>query len=106
MHKTQHLGRDKCVVLGPRAMAVLQPFLDRDPLAFCFSPAEAVAWQRARRAKRPTADRAPAVPLGELVNPMYTRHSYLLAVRRACRRAKVPRWIPRQLRHTRATQIR
>ncbi len=106
VHKTQHLGRDKCVVLGPRAMAVLQPFLDRDPLAYCFSPAESVAWQRARRAKRPTAARAPTIPLGELVNPMYTRHSYLLAVRRACRRAKVPAWTPRQLRHTRATQIR
>jgi integrase len=106
VHKTQHRGRDRRVVLGPRAMAVLQPYLARDPQAYCFAPAEAVAWQRARRARRPRADRAAAAPPAERVNPMYTRHSYRVAVLRACRRAKVPAWTPNQLRHTRATQIR
>jgi hypothetical protein len=36
----------------------------------------------------------------------YTRHSYRVAVQRACRRAGLPPWSPRQLRHTRATLIR
>jgi integrase len=36
----------------------------------------------------------------------YTRHSYRVAVQRACRRAGIPVWSPRQLRHTRATLIR
>ena len=36
----------------------------------------------------------------------YTRHSYRTAVQRACRRAGIPVWSPRQLRHTRATLIR
>ena len=106
VHKTEHLDRARCVVLGPRAMAVLRPFLDRNPQAYCFSPAEAVEWQRARSRKRPPKPGRVGVPVRDLVNPRYTRHSYRLAVRRACRRAGVPVWTPRQLRHTRATQIR
>ncbi len=31
VHKTEHLDREKCVVLGPRAMAVLAPFLTATP---------------------------------------------------------------------------
>lgn len=106
VHKTEHLDREKCIVLGPRAMAVLRPYLDRDPQTYCFNPAEAVAWQRSRSRKRPVTAAGCGVPIEELVNPRYTRHSYRLAVQRACRRAKVPVWSPRQLRHTRATQIR
>lgn len=102
VHKTQHLGRSKCVVLGPRAVAVLEPFLDRDPGEYCFRPAEVVEWQRGRARKSPGSQK----PAGAGLNPRYTRHSYRIAVQRACRRAGVPVWSPGQLRHTRATQIR
>ena len=102
-HKTEHHGRDKVIVLGPQAQAVLRPWLDRDPAAYCFRPAESAAWSRARRRKsagpKTTAESA-------RLNPKYNRYSYRLAVSRACRRAGVPAWSPRQLRHTRATQIR
>ena len=40
------------------------------------------------------------------MNPRYNRHSYRVAVQRACRRAGVAVWSPQRLRHTRATQIR
>ena len=106
VHKTEHLGREKCVVLGPKAVEVVRPFLDRDPAAYCFRPAEAVAWQRARTRRRPAKPESVGVPIGELVNELYTRHSYRVAVQRGCRRAGVPAWTPRRLRHTRATQIR
>ena len=36
----------------------------------------------------------------------HTRHSYREAVKRACGRAGIPAWSPRQRRHTRATLIR
>jgi integrase len=36
----------------------------------------------------------------------YSRRSYRQAIVRACRRAGVPAWTPRQLRHTAATRIR
>ena len=106
IHKTEHHDREKCIVLGPKAMTVLLPFLGRDPQAFCFSPAESVAWRHARRPKR--LNRVSAEPLAPAayVNQKYTRHSYRVAVQRACKRANVPIWSPGQLRHTRATQIR
>jgi hypothetical protein len=38
-------------------MVVLRPYLDRAPEAYCFSPAESVAWNRARQRKRPAGGR-------------------------------------------------
>ncbi|CAN5615558.1 tyrosine-type recombinase/integrase [soil metagenome] len=105
-HKTEHLDREKCIVLGPKAMEVLQPFLDREVTAYCFNPAESVAWRHARCRKHPENVNPDAKAPQEYVNPAYTRHSYRVAVQRACRRAKVPVWSPRQLRHTRASEIR
>jgi integrase len=108
VHKTEQLDREKCIVLGPMAMAVLRPFLDRDPEAYCFSPAESVIWQHERSRKRLVKPGTVTVKPEEYVDEQYTRHSYRLAVQRACRRAKVPVWSPRQLRHTHthASQIR
>ena len=58
-HKTEHHGRDRVIVLGPRAQEVLRPWLDRDPGLHCFRPAEAVAARNARsRANRRNPDQA------------------------------------------------
>ncbi|OWK37378.1 site-specific integrase [Fimbriiglobus ruber] len=103
VHKTEHFDRDKVIVLGPQAQEVLRPWLDRDPESYCFVPAESVLWMRERR-RKPGNRKAPKLPTG--LNPRYTRHSYRLAVQRACEKAGVPVWSPNQLRHTRATQIR
>ncbi len=40
-HKTEHHGHERVIFLGPKAQVVVEPFLDREPDAFCFSPAEA-----------------------------------------------------------------
>ena len=104
VHKTEHHGRDKLILLGPQAQEVLKPWLDRSPTDYCFTPAESVAWMKAKRRKRPGPIRQQEPPAG--LNPKYTRHSYRTAIQRACVRAKVPVWAPNQLRHTRATQIR
>ena len=40
-HKTAHRGHTREIYIGPKAQAVLRPFLLRSPEAFCFSPAEA-----------------------------------------------------------------
>ena len=47
-HKTQHLGRDRVVFVGPQAQAVLCPYLLRGTRQYCFSPAES---ERRRRQK-------------------------------------------------------
>jgi integrase len=111
-HKTEHHGIARVVILGPRAQAVLAPFLLRDPGAYCFSPREAMAEfrerqrqdrktpvqpsQQDRRKRRPT--RQPGV--------CYSVDTYGNAVERACHKAGLPPFHPNQLRHTKATEIR
>ncbi|MCD4824646.1 MAG: tyrosine-type recombinase/integrase, partial [Phycisphaerae bacterium] len=54
-HKTAHHGYQRNIYIGPRAQAILQPFLLRDPQAYCFSPAESQAeWRKKRHAARKT----------------------------------------------------
>lgn len=114
-HKTAHHGKARVIFFGPRAQAVLAPFLDDRPAeSHCFSPREA---ERERLAalheKRitpigygnsPGTNRKakPAREPGEA----YTTESYGRAIRRACQKAKVEAWSPNQLRHTRATDLR
>jgi integrase len=109
-HKTAHLDRGKVIVLGPKAQDVLRPWMDRDLESCCFVPAETSAWNYCRlRRREPATKRAEngeAKVLKLSPGQRYTRHSYRTAVQRACKRAGIPVWSPRQLRHTRATLIR
>ena len=72
--------------------------------------AETSAWNyrrlRRRESSRDQAERGEARAPKLAPGQRYTRHSYRTAVQRACRRAGIPVWSPRQLRHTRATLIR
>ncbi|MGP0068794.1 MAG: tyrosine-type recombinase/integrase [Isosphaeraceae bacterium] len=109
-HKTEHLDRTKVIMLGPKAQVVLRPWLERDPESYCFVPAEVTAWHLRRRRRRqashiPDGDARTDTPR-RAPGQRYTRHSYRVAVQRACGRAGIPVWSPRQLRHTRATLIR
>ncbi len=128
-HKTEHHGRARLIYLGPRAQAVLRPFLDRDQEAFLFSPAEAVEDHRAAlRANRKTpmtpsqAARRRKVAPQRAAGEKYDRRSYAYAIVRGCDRAFPPpkklnaearrewrrahRWSPNQLRHSAATELR
>lgn len=60
-HKTEHRGRERVVLLGPRAQAVIAPFLEgRDVEAFLFSSAEAE-----RRARGPKGEAEMGQPTGD-----------------------------------------
>ena len=81
-------------MLGPRAQELLRPWLDRDPESYCFVPAEVSAWHRRRRRRRqarvwPTVMPRRAQPR-RAPGQRYTRHSYRVAIQRACRRAGIP----------------
>jgi integrase len=97
-HKNAWRGHQRKIPLGPQAQLVLTPFLDREALQYCFSPAEAMrAWLLEHGRKvRFRHRRAP----GE----RYTTGSYDRAIAKGCRKAGVPRWRPNQLRHLLATQ--
>jgi integrase len=48
-HKNRNRGIDRAVFLGPRAQAVVRPFLKTDRQAYLFSPSDAIAARDARR---------------------------------------------------------
>lgn len=99
-HKGQHRGKARTIYLGPKAQAVLTPWLaDRAPSAYCFSPREVeLARREALGQKAKVSKRTPP---GEC----YTVRSYARAIATACQRAKVEHWHPHQLRHTAATLL-
>lgn len=112
-HKTQHHGRERTILLGPRAQEVLQPWLRTEATAYLFSPKEAMAEFRAeqrRRRKTPLypsqrdrpKERVPKHSPGE----RYTTKTYHHAIGYGCRKAGVAPWHPNQLRHNAATHLR
>ncbi|MCA9218647.1 MAG: site-specific integrase, partial [Planctomycetales bacterium] len=113
-HKTEHLGKSRAIAVGPKAQAVLNPYLMRPDVAYCFSPRES---EKQRRQTRSEARKTPASygncpGSNRKASPKkqpglkYDVASYRKAVQRACKIAKVEQWTPNQLRHTRGTEVR
>jgi integrase len=114
-HKTEHLGRDRLIHIGPKCQAVVEPFLAGRPVdSPLFSPAEAEAErQQARHEQRETPESCGNKPgSNRSANPekkpgdCYNTPSVRRAIQRACKRAGVEPWSPHQLRHRAATEIR
>jgi integrase len=114
-HKTAWRGHERVIPLGPKAQAVLRPWLRTEPAEYLFQPCEAMAARNAERGrKRKTKVQPSRANLAALrkKNPKrqpgrhYTVDSYRQAVARACKKAGVPHFHPHQIRHTAATEIR
>jgi integrase len=112
-HKTLERGRSRAIAIGPRAQAVLTPWLRANPGEFLFQPREARQTQDAERRKGRKSPMTPSQrarkPLAHPKRPprsRYSRWSYNTAIARACDRAGIPQWAPNQLRHAAATRIR
>ena len=113
-HKTEHYEKDRIVAIGPKAQALLTPYLLRPDESFCFSPAESVARARRKQTEarktplssgnRPGTNRIAAPQ--RVASTKYKVASYSLAIRRACEKSGVIAWNPNRLRHTAATAIR
>ncbi len=113
-HKTEHQGRGRVIFIGPRAQAILTPYLLRESTAFCFSPKDSErrrldALHQDRKTplscgNRPGTNRKrkPKRTAGE----RYDKNSYRQAIHRACVKAGVENWSPNRLRHAAATGIR
>jgi integrase len=99
-HKTQHHGIARSIPLGPQAREIITPFLFRDPEAFLFTPAEAMADRYRKQREKLEAqgktladptDRRKAKPERK-VHPRYDRRTYYRAVLYGCEIAfKMPR---------------
>lgn len=88
-HKNAHRGHERAVPLGPKAQAVLAPFLKPDVSAYLFSPRDAEA---ARYAARPHHRRAPALApeTGRKLRDRYDVCSYRKAIHYGCDKAFPP----------------
>jgi integrase len=131
-HKTAHRGRARTIAIGPKAQAVLRPWLRMELEAYLFQPCEAMeAFRAEQREKRKTRvqpsqrDRSKKRPK-KRPGERYTNGAYGRAIATACRAANakaiadaceagqdvaddavfVPHWAPNQLRHTHGTEVR
>jgi integrase len=124
IHKTEHHGRSRIVYLGPKAQAILRPYLLRPAETFCFSPKESEDRRRelAHQARttplccgnRPGTNRR-AKPKHQ-VGRRYNKDSFNRAIARAIDKANgerakekldpLPKWSSNRLRHSAATDIR
>lgn len=135
-HKTEHHGRERIIYVGPKAQAIVRPFLNRDLGAFMFSPEQSAHEHRERRHEaRETPDGQGNGPGSNVKRrpkrsprERFDAGSYRRAIEYACDRAwpmpegSLPegvdpaeaaaqwrrdhRWHPNQLRHSFATSVR
>jgi integrase len=92
VHKTQHAGRERIILIGPRGQAILRAYLERAPEAFCFSPQEGEQKRREqshsrrstplRYGNRPGSNRR-AHP-ARAPRDCYSTPSYRRAIARGC----------------------
>jgi len=124
-HKNSWRGKDRVIMVGPRAQVLLKRYLLRDGKAFCFSPAESEKKRsRARRLRR----QSPMTPSQRARKPksdgrrrprdQYDTGSYRRAITRAVdalnaaiklqdpNAKPVEDWAPNRLRHTAGTEVR
>jgi integrase len=126
-HKNSHRKQSRVICLGPKAQAVLTPWLKADADAYIFQPREAVAviaqsrkkahrtdQQRAKAAaaKRRAAEAQRRLKTGHAkptnsrnAGEVYDHRRISNAVRRACLKHGIALWTPYQMRHSMATRV-
>jgi integrase len=122
-HKTEHHGKRRTIHFGPRAQAILRPWLRTELTAYLFSPREAT---EERRAEGRRARKTPLTPSQRgrrrkarpkrAPGDRYDTRAYAHAIRygirktnRLAERAGLPGigdWHPHQLRQNAATLLR
>lgn len=95
-HKTAHRGHSREIRIGPRAKAVLEPFLKADLEQFLFQPRDAMAFRYERIRKGRKSKVQPSQISRKKRRPerqpqdQYTVATYRRAITRACDRAFPP----------------
>lgn len=110
--KTEHHDQERRIYLGPRAQAVVKPWLRTDLQSPLFNPREAIEarnreWREQRKTKvQPSQQNRRKPKPRKSPSECYTVCSYGRAIRTGCENAGVPHWHPHQLRHNAGTWIR
>jgi integrase len=113
-HKTAWRGHERVIYVGPKAQAILKPYLSGHRDRVIFSPKVAVE----QRLQKKEAERKTALSCGnrrgtnrataprKTAGDSYDTQSYGKAIKYACLQAEIPVWSPNQLRHSAATKLR
>ena len=120
-HKNRWRGHQRLIALGPKAQAIIRPFLSLKTDSFLFRPIDAEAWRNEqRRGNRKTPmtpsqrKRKPKPNPQRAKRDRYDVDSYRRAIKYGIAKAnreraeddQIPSWTPLQLRHSRATEVR
>lgn len=120
-HKNRWRGHQRLIPIGPRAQALLKPFLTLDTTAYLFSPRAAEEIRNAQRRRERKTPMTPSqrkrqrkVTPKRAKRDRYDVCSYRRAITYGIQAANkqrpedqpIPNWSPLQLRHSRATEIR
>ena len=115
-HKTAWRDHERVVMLGPKAQAVIQPYLDRiakTPETYCFSPRDSEEQRNEQRRQERQSQMTPSQKARKKsASPKrpprdrYEDAALNRCIRRACEKAGIPRWTPLQLRHAAGTEAR
>jgi integrase len=118
VNKMSHHDRERVVILGPRAVQIVNRWAEGKKQGYIFDPRQALEIERARRKKisighaadpdqlaaRARQARIDGVP-PRRVGDRYTVASYRRAIERACARAGITPFSPNQIRHTACTEV-
>lgn len=111
-HKGRWRGKERVVVLGPKAQAEVKPFLTLSPDRSVFSPQN--AWKeraeelRANRQipeTKQTRERDAKAAAAQPKHEFFDVATYRRAIWRACDKAGIPHWSPHKLRHAAGTRL-
>jgi integrase len=110
-HKTLWRGHKRVIAIGPRGQDIIRKYLKPKMDALLFSPAEQEVMiaveKRARRKSRVQPSqmcRKKAKPTKK-PGQQFSAGDINQAIKRACKRAAIPRWHTHQLRHTCALEV-
>jgi len=115
-HKTAWRDYERVDMLGPKAQAVIQPYLNRiakTPERYCFSPRDSEEQRNEQRRQERQSQMTPSQKARKKsASPKrpprdrYEDAALNRCIRRACEKAGIPRWTPLQLRHAAGTEAR
>lgn len=108
-HKTARHGRDRLILFGPQAQALLRPLLEKKGAEeYLFSPRDTVLERnaiRAAKARRPKRAVKKPRPVGAGLRERYMPDSFREAITDCCERHGITPWCPYRLRHNAATRL-
>ena len=110
-HKTQWMGHQRTIAIGPRGQEIVKKYLKAKVNAYLFSPAEQDALIKATQREKRKSKVQPSQVCRKKPKPKlkpgerFKVPAYNRAIARACQKEGIPSWHTHQLRHTAALLI-